>query len=341
MNKILLPFVTYIVRTRLCENSNEIHETKFSDYNMLKARKKAFEFIENYIEIITNQGLITIDSNTINKIAINKINNSLSEPNDDNYNSLKLLNQENIVIIPNKNVFPKGITLSFKINKSVQNSDETEYEIFSLKNSSENKYEIQLKNLIKEYSIFNEFGYNLENHKVLIEKKNYKILNLKNKKNYIINTPFNWKHFTTQIFLNKVYDKDFHAKNLYEHLINHKKYNYVSFLEENCKQEIEENIYSMLHENGGVLFVGYHPDNFIESVMSDQEIYDYYSTLHYIFSKDKYLYKNINLDIIDYKDFLVLCIIVFPLNEESKLSNAFNPDKIFIRQNNKIIKIIK
>ncbi|WP_313386450.1 hypothetical protein [Chishuiella sp.] len=339
MNKKTLPPLTYIVQTRFCELSQENLKTEFNDHNILVSRKKAFEFINNYLEIITNDGLIKIDSNTINKKAINKINFDISEPKKDNYNFLKLLNQENIVIIPNKNVFPLGITLSFKINTSY--SENIEHEIFSLEEIDTNKYTKQLNNLIKEYSILNELNYNLENIKVLIKKQSYEALNLKNESSYILDTPFNWQHYARQIFLNKVFDEEFHFRNLYEHLINHKKYNYVSFLEENCTQEIEENIYSMLHDKGGILFVGYHPDNFIESVLSDQEIKNYYKILHTNFSKDRFLYKNINLEIIDYDDFLVLCIIVYPLNEESKLSNAYNPDKIFIRQNNKIIKIIK
>ena len=50
-------------------------------------------------------------------------------------------------------------------------------------------------------------------------------------------------------------------------------------------------------------------------------------------------HKNINLQIFSFNDFPVLAITVFPLNEESKKSHAYNPDKIFVLQNNRFIKM--
>ncbi|WP_312351099.1 hypothetical protein, partial [Empedobacter sp.] len=47
----------------------------------------------------------------------------------------------------------------------------------------------------------------------------------------------------------------------------------------------------------------------------------------------------VNLQIFSFNDFPVLAITVFPLNEESKKSHAYNPDKIFVLQNNRFIKM--
>ncbi len=148
-----------------------------------------------------------------------------------------------------------------------------------------------------------------------------------------------WNNPTRQFFINNISNREFILDCLYDHLFHYQDFDYDQFLEKNCPKEIEKNIYAMLHDQGGLLFIGYHPENLTESIMSDVELINYYNLLDANFSQDEYLYKNINLQIFSFNDFPVLAITVFPLNEESKKNHAYNPDKIFVLQNNRFIKM--
>ena len=51
MTNQFLSSITYIVRTRFCEETQEFQKTEFSSDNSLAARNNAFKFIESYLEI--------------------------------------------------------------------------------------------------------------------------------------------------------------------------------------------------------------------------------------------------------------------------------------------------
>ena len=115
MHKNILSTITYVVKTRFCTSSKEFQITEFNSDNGLKNRLDAFSFLENYIEIISNEGLLQIESNFIQPKAIDRINTEINYPNGNNYKRLKLVNQEAIFITPNETIFPYGISLSFVV----------------------------------------------------------------------------------------------------------------------------------------------------------------------------------------------------------------------------------
>lgn len=262
-------------------------------------------------------------------------------PNGNNYKRLKLINQEAIFIILNETTFPFGISLSYKFNKDYVDSNivkDKEYEIFAYKNLGEIDFSAQLNNLVNEYQLLSSLGYSIRNS-IQLYKPDLTNLSVNKTRFRIIDTPFLWENKTRQFFVNNISNHEFILEYLYDHLFHYHKFDYVKFLEKNCPKEIEKNIYAMLHAQGGLLFVGYHPENLTESIMSDVELINYYNLLDSTFSKDKYLYKNVHLQIFSFNDFPVLAITVFPLNEESKKNHAYNPDKIFVLQNNRFIKM--
>lgn len=332
--------ITYEVKTRRLKESNRFHRTEFKANDALTNRMLAFQFIETYLEVITNEGLIQLSSNLINKNAIDQTNEELAIKNEDNFERLKFFNQETIAFVPNEELFPEGITVSFKLTEDFKGFEKgKEYEIFSLRNPTEINYSLQIENLILENSLLKKIGYTINELEVLIQKELLPHINIKPKEFLILDTPFQWNNIVKQIFINKLYDENLSYNLIYEHLTHPEKYDYVNYLEENSVIEIEENIYTLLHDRGGFLFVGYNPENLVESFMSDEDILDYYHLLNFIFSKDKYLYKNISLNIINYEDFAVLAIGVYPLNKESKKKYAYNRDKIFVKKNNQIVKL--
>lgn len=339
MNKSISPTITYVVRTRFCATTNDSNKTEFNSDDSLKNRFEAFNFIENYLEIITNEGLIKIESNYIHSKAIDRVNTEISKPNESNYRRLKLLNQEAIIIIPNEATFPFGISLFLKVNKTIGKiQKDKEYELYSLKNTDQINFSDQLNNLINEYKVLKNLGCTAENT-IELHKQTFNNLSISEEVFRIFNTPFLWQNATRQFFVNSISNKNSLLDCLYDRLFHYENFDYVNFLEKNCPKEIEKNIYAMLHSKGGLLYVGYHPENLTESILGDIELLNYYNLLDATFSKDEYLYKNINLQIFSFNDFPVLAITVFPLNEESKKNHAYNPDKIFVLQNNRFVKM--
>jgi len=81
-----------------------------------------------------------------------------------------------------------------------------------------------------------------------------------------------WNNPTRQFFINNISNREFILDCLYDHLFHYQDFDYDQFLEKNCPKEIEKNIYAMLHDQGGLLFIGYHPENLTESIMSDIEL---------------------------------------------------------------------
>lgn len=334
-----LPII-YEVKTRFLSEGNRFQKKEFKTNDALTNRIQAFQFIETYLEVITNEGLIEISSNLINQNAIQQTNKEISISSEVNFEKLKLFNQETIAFIPNKEIFPEGISVSFKLTQDFENFKKDKvYEIFNLRSPQDINFNLQINNLILENLLLKKLGYNLEELEVSMEKELLPNFKIKQKSFSILDTPFQWNNILKQIFINKLHDESLSYKLIYEHLTHPEKYDYVNYLEENCLIEIEENIYALLHGVGGFLFIGYHPENLVESVMSDTDILDYYHLLDFIFSKDKYLYKNISLNIINYEDFAVLAVSVYPLNKESKKQHAYNRDKIFVRQNNQIVRL--
>lgn len=333
--------LTYVVKTRFNTIDNTIHATEFTSDNSLKNRSEAFNFIENYIEIITNEGLIQIESDYIYSKAINRTNCEISKPNDTNCKRLKLFNQEAIHLIPNETIFPVGISVSYKYNndnKTLGIDKDKEYEIFAYKNLSQINYSEQLNHLINEYQLLRHIGHTTLGYTQLY-KSDLHNLSLNYTRFKILDTPFLWVNETRQYFVNNTSNDNCLLDCLCDRLLHHDDFNYVYFVEKNCPKEIEKNIYALLHSDGGLLFVGYHPENLTESIMSDIDLVNYYHLLDDTFSKDEYLYKNINLQIFSFNDFPVLAITVFPLNNESKIHRAYNPDKIFVLRDNQIIKM--
>lgn len=340
MHKNILSTITYVVKTRFCTSSKEFQTTEFNSDNGLKNRLDAFSFLENYIEIISNEGLLQIESNFIQPKAIDRINTEINFANGNNYKRLKLVNQEAIFIAPNETIFPYGISLSFVLNEDFDTlKKDNKYEIYSLKNSEQINYSEQLNNLINEYKLLKKIGFEEQIDAIKLNKNPFSNFDINADHFEILDTPFLWNNPTRQFFINNISNREFILDCLYDHLFHYQDFDYVQFLEKNCPKEIEKNIYAMLHGQGGLLFVGYHPENLTESIMSDVELINYYNLLDANFSQDEYLYKNINLQIFSFNDFPVLAITVFPLNEESKKSHAYNPDKIFVLQNNRFIKM--
>ena len=340
MHKNILSTITYVVKTRFCTSSKEFQITEFNSDNGLKNRLDAFSFLENYIEIISNEGLLQIESNFIQPKAIDRINTEINYPNGNNYKRLKLVNQEAIFITPNETIFPYGISLSFVLNEDFDTlKKDNEYEIYSLKNFEQINYSEQLNHLIIEYKLLKNLGFEEQIDAIKLNKYLFSNFDIEDNHFEILDTPFLWNNSTRQFFINNISNREFILDCLYDHLFHYQDFDYVQFLEKNCPKEIEKNIYAMLHGQGGLLFVGYHPENLTESIMSDVELINYYNLLDANFSQDEYLYKNINLQIFSFNDFPVLAITVFPLNEESKKSHAYNHDKIFVLQNNRFIKM--
>ena len=340
MHKNILSTITYVVKTRFCTSSKEFQTTEFNSDNGLKNRLDAFSFLENYIEIISNEGLLQIESNFIQPKAIDRINTEINFPNGNNYKRLKLVNQEAIFITPNETIFPYGISLSFVLNEDFDTlKKDNEYEIYSLKNFEQINYSEQLNHLIIEYKLLKNLGFEEQIDAIKLNKNLFSNFDIEDNHFEILDTPFLWNNSTRQFFINNISNREFILDCLYDHLFHYQDFDYVQFLEKNCPKEIEKNIYAMLHGQGGLLFVGYHPENLTESIMSDVELINYYNLLDANFSQDEYLYKNINLQIFSFNDFPVLAITVFPLNEESKKNHAYNPDKIFVLQNNRFIKM--
>lgn len=340
MHKNILTTITYVVKTRFCKESKEFQTTEFNSDDSLKNRLDALNFLENYVEVISNEGLLQIESNFIQPKAIDRINTEISFPNENNYKRLKLFNQEAIFIIPNETTFPYGISLSFKVNEDIGTiKKNTEYELFSYNKSSQINYSKQLNNLINEYKLLKNLGFEEQINAIKLNKNLFYHLVIKDDNFKILDTPFLWNNRTRQFFINNISNHEFILDCLYDHLFHYQDFDYVNFIEKNCPKEIEKNIYAMLHSKGGLLFIGYHPENLTESIMSDVELINYYNLLDTTFSKDEFLYKNINLQIFSFNDFPVLAITVFPLNEESKKNHAYNPDKIFVLQNNRFIKM--
>lgn len=338
MTNQFLSSITYIVKTRFCEETQEFQQTEFSSDNSLAARNNAFKFIESYLEIIANEGLVQISSDIINSHAIKRFNKTILKPSNRTYKRIKLFNQDIISIIPNQKIFPKGIRLSFRINSPSENDDFEEFEIFSFQKPNHTIINQQLNHLILEYSFLNYMGYHIEDE-IVISKNQFITLSIEPAEFKIIDTPFEWKNETRKFSIDYLTNKHLFYDGLQHRLVHHEMYQYISFLERNCIEEIEKNVYSMLHSTGGLLFIGFHPENIVESAMSNEEIMDYYQYLNHSFSQDKYLFKNIYFDLINYQDFSVLAIVVYPLNQESKKRHAYNRDKIFVRQNNKFFKI--
>ncbi|MBY0066772.1 hypothetical protein [Empedobacter falsenii] len=340
MHKNILSTITYVIKTRFCTSSKEFQTTQFNSDNGLKNRLDAFNFLENYIEIISNEGLLQIESNFIQPKAIDRINTEINFPNENNYKRLKLVNQEAIFITPNETIFPYGISLSFVLNEDFDSlKKDNEYEIYSLKNYEQINYSEQLNSLINEYKLLKNLGFEKQIDAIKLNKNLFSNFAIKDDYFKIFDTPFLWNNLTRQFFINNISNNEFILDCLYDHLFHYQDFDYVQFLEKNCPKEIEKNIYAMLHGQGGLLFVGYHPENLTESIMSDVELINYYNLLDANFSQDEYLYKNINLQIFSFNDFPVLAITVFPLNEESKKNHAYNPDKIFVLKNNRFIKM--
>ena len=338
MTNQFLSSITYIVRTRFCEETQEFQKTEFSSDNSLAARNNAFKFIESYLEIIANEGLVQISSDIINSHAIKRFNKTILKPSNRTYKRIKLFNQEVISIIPNQKIFPKGIRLSFRINLPLENEKNEEFEIFSFQKPNHTIINQQLNHLILENTFLNYMGYHID-EEIVISKNEFKTLSIEPVEFKIIDTPYKWENETRRFSIDYLTDKHLFHDGLQHRLSHHEMYHYISFLERNCIEEIEKNVYSMLHSTGGLLYIGYHPENIVESAMNNEEIIDYYQYLNHTFSQDKYLFKNIYFDLINYLDFPVLAIVVYPLNLESKKRHAYNRDKIFVRQNNTFFKI--
>ena len=337
MNIENISTLTYIVKTRFCNNNNTFQETEFSSDNSLDARRQAIQFMENYLEIIANEGLLKLSSELLNPKAIHRVNRILSKPDAENYTKIKLFNNEAISIIPQNTIFPAGISLSFKISSDC--NEENEYEILSYQKVKHSNFEKQLNNLILEHQCLENLNIDLSENEIELDKSQFVTLNLVQDEFKILETPFSWSEKSRQFQIDHLYDKDSMINGLYERLFNYESYDYVNFLETNNLDEIEKIVYALFHGRGGLIYVGYHPENLIESILSDVEVLDYIDYLNHVFSQDKYLYKNVKFEIFNYNDFPVLAIIVLPLNEASKQLHAYDPNKVFVRQNNMILKI--
>jgi hypothetical protein len=327
----------YIVKTRLCNIENTLQQTEFTSDNEFEARVNAFEFIENYLEIIANEGLLKISSKLLNSKVVHQVNRVLSKPNLNNFTKLKLYNHETISIIPNDKIFPNGISLSFRIDNGENRGEE--FEIFSYRKMSHAIIETHLNNLIVENDFLKQLNNDLSNHEISFDRNQFVTLNISKESFTILETPFLWNDESRQFQIDYFYNEDTIINGLYERLTNHEAYHYVNFIESNNIEEIEKVIYALFHADGGLIYIGYHPDSLIESVLSDQEALDYIDYLNHVFSRDEFLFKNVKLEVINYNDFPVISMIIFPLNEFSKKLQAYDKSKIFVRQNNMILKV--
>ena len=154
--------IFYEIKTRSYNKNDKFQITEFKSNNALENRQEAFRFIENYLEVITNEGLIQISSNLINQNAIQQTNFEISTPDEDNFEKLKLFNQETIAFIPNEDLFPDGISVSYRLTEDFEDlKKDNKYEIFNLKSPQDINYTLQINNLISENIVLKKAGYKL------------------------------------------------------------------------------------------------------------------------------------------------------------------------------------
>lgn len=327
MNQNLHPNYYYKTKTQV-DSKNLFTQNIFEHENIFEARHAAFRFVAHLLEILFEENKLTFESNVLHPQQIEAI---FSEMKNDNLSFKDFLNDSRFLaidLIPDQIQFPNGIELFFVANGQ-------EYLIQSYRNPKHIQFGKIIENLRFEYHCFLKEGYNIQSDEIHIKPEMLKCCNQK-EEIAIINTHYGWNSPIRILGINLIYNSDAYTDKIIELMVN-PNFEEIAFLESWKWKEIKTNILSLYHTKGGILFMGYHPENFTEHIIHPSEIDDTIESLnHYIHNnfdfKDSIQVKKIN-----FQGFDIIAIIVFPISQNNYKKLIENNHPIYSRTNDKII----
>lgn len=246
-NTSSVPAIHYVVKTGFNPKTQKFSETVFSDKEPFLARKKAFEFMNNYVEILQENRLMRRTSK-MEQVPF-------GEPDEYFYDQLENYNQRFPLFIKPKD-FPDGISLYMEVNEpidymNIQDKKGNRYLIYSVIRFNSEKIRQMIGGLKREYGYFQKFRFNDYNSSEVIDFR--KFLSSENSmQNFsytCLPTPMDW-HF--HYFL----DEKEKIDNLLTHITKGELKN-NAFLTKISAKNIERELASLLNTaQGGRLFLG-------------------------------------------------------------------------------------
>lgn len=155
-NTSSVPAIHYVVKTGFNPKTQKFSETVFSDKEPFLARKKAFEFMNNYVGILRENRLIK-NPNKIEQLPF-------EESDEDFYDELENYNQ-NFPVFTTPCHFPNGVNLYMVVNNpidymGVKDKKGNEYLIYSVVRFNSEKIRLMINGLKREYGYFQKFKFN-------------------------------------------------------------------------------------------------------------------------------------------------------------------------------------
>lgn len=164
-NTSSVPAIHYVVRTGFNQKTQKFSETVFSDKEPFLARKKAFEFMNNYVGILQENRLMK---------RMGKVEQlPFGEPDEYFYDELENYNQKSPVFLKPKD-FPDGISLYMVVNEPIdymktEDKKGNRYLIYSVRRLNSEKIRQMIEGLKREYGYFQKFKFNDYNSSEVVD----------------------------------------------------------------------------------------------------------------------------------------------------------------------------
>jgi len=327
MTKTIQPNYYYKAKTKI---NNDVSDTItiFKNENIFEARNSAFQYVSNLLEILFEAQKLILSSDILNDYQLQALSIDLEEKNLSFQEFIHDSRFLAINLIPNVTQSPNKIEIYFV-------SDEVEYLIQSYQDPTSINFTEIIDNLRTEYYRFLEAGYNLIPAEVTVDTEQICCCEKKEKVE-ILQTDYGWHSPIRILGINLLYNSDAYSDKISQLLVN-PNFEEIAFLETWNWDEISTNILSLHHTKGGILFMGYHPENFMEHVIPTYELEDTIDKLDIFIQQNLKLSDSAEIKKINFKGFDILAIIVFPIsrNNYRNLINSNHP--IYIRTDEKII----
>jgi hypothetical protein len=241
-NKLVKPAIYYVVQGRSTENDSNYIEHCFMELNPLEARKRAFSYLEYYVQLLQQGKKIFFKEK--DKVVEDEI-------------KLEYINNYSVSFAEN-NFGLDGIAIYMVVNEPIEymgkvDNVEDRFLIYSIQNLTEEKIENTKQSLIREYGyyIFSKIEtFNYEDNLDIVSRKKTKMLNETIYNYTIIKTPFDFyfakiKIDDSNLFCSKV-AYDFKIINL----IN------TTFISKLDWHTIRIHITSLINTDGGNVYLG-------------------------------------------------------------------------------------
>lgn len=319
----------YYYKTKTQVNSEHIvTENIFENENIFEARHAAFRFVAHLLEILFEANKLTFESKVLHPTQVEAI---IHEMKNDNFSFPDFLNDSRFLaidLIPDTIQFPNGIELFFVAN-------DQEYLIQSYRQPKDIQFTQIIENLRFEYHCFLKEGYNLHSEEISIKTDMLKCCNHKEEIS-IINTYYGWNSPIRILGINLLYNSQAYTDKIIELMMN-PNFEEIAFLESWKWKEIKTNILSLHHTKGGILFMGYHPENFTEHIIHPTEIEETIASLNEYIKTNLDCKDSIEVRKITFQGFDIIAIIVFPISKNNYKKLIENNRPIYSRTHDKIV----